>query len=93
MSLVGLSPDALDRYPHQFSVEAANGNAYALRAPWRWSRRSLSLTKPFPHSTFPSRRGTAELLEDVRQRFNLAMLFIAPMTFGSQPKFAIASLS
>jgi oligopeptide transport system ATP-binding protein len=53
LKLVGLSPDHMRRYPHEFSGDSAS--ASASLGPWRWPRTSSWPTSPFPPWTSPSR--------------------------------------
>lgn len=54
LKLVGLSPDHMRRYPHEFS--GGRGSGSGSPAPWRWPRSSSWPTSRFPPWTCPSRR-------------------------------------
>ncbi|WP_282604476.1 ABC transporter ATP-binding protein [Pelagibius sp. Alg239-R121] len=74
MNVVGLSPDALERFPHQFS--GGQRQRICIARALAMEPKVLIADEAVSALDVSVQAQVLELLDDVRQRFDLAMLFI-----------------
>ena len=74
MTVVGLKPDALDRFPHQFS--GGQRQRICIARALAMETKVLIADKAVSALDVSVQAQVLELLDDVRKRFDLAMLFI-----------------